>query len=279
MSIASFQRALCELIASPGLCLALRAAPEPLLANYELSPRERKRLMEVVWQRGMSTNCTLYRSNRVTPIYTLLSYTCLSLGGQFGGLMDQFWEAREYGDGQFHSEVERFGAFLRQRIANGAIASPFAGELLEFELAMNELEFGPRKEVLCEVARRLPPQDDTLCQLHPLARIVRFKHSPALLLGAAAAGDLPPDLPLQETLVILSILDGDLKIMELADAAHSEFDYLSSPAAGRLTPRVAPALANAGLLVRSLRPVGGGEGTPYEGSHDASGGKTGKINC
>ncbi len=251
MSIAAFQRALCDLIASPPLCLALRAAPGPVLAGYELTARERKRLTEVVWQRGMSTNCTLYRSNRITPIYTLLNYTCLSLGDQFGPLMDRFWDAREYRDGQFHSEVERFGTFLRRQIANGAVASPFAGELLDFELARNELEFGPRKAVLRELAKLLPPQDDTPCRLHPLARIVRFKHDPAALLTAAAAGTFPPDLPRQQTSVVLSMLAGGIEIMQLADTACGAFDDLTSPDAAPLTPRRAPELARAGLLVRS----------------------------
>jgi hypothetical protein len=44
MSLASFQGALCDLIASPGLCLAVRADPDATLARYELSGLERKRL-------------------------------------------------------------------------------------------------------------------------------------------------------------------------------------------------------------------------------------------
>ena len=65
MSVASFQQALCDLIASPRLCRALRAAPEEVLANYELSARERARLCEVVWQRDMlRRDCSLYRANR-----------------------------------------------------------------------------------------------------------------------------------------------------------------------------------------------------------------------
>jgi hypothetical protein len=142
VTLASFQRALCDLIASPALCLALRADPEATLARYELSARERRRLTEVVWQRGMSTNCTLYRSNRVTPVYTMLNYTCRALGGEFASMIDQFWDAQEYRDRQFLSEVERFGAFLRQQIAAGTVSSPFAGELLEFELATNALAQG-----------------------------------------------------------------------------------------------------------------------------------------
>jgi hypothetical protein len=104
----------------------------------------------------MSTNCSLYRSNRITPIYTLLHYTCLSLGDQFRTLIDQFWAVKDYQDGQFKSEAERFGAFLRPKIAAGEVASPFACELLDFELARNALEFAPRKELLRKVAL-LPP--------------------------------------------------------------------------------------------------------------------------
>jgi hypothetical protein len=229
--------------------LALRTAPEAILASYELSERERKRLREAVWQRGMSVNCTLYRSNRITPIYTLLNYTCLSLGAQFEPLIYQYWEARQYQDGQFHSEVDRFGAFLRQRIASGAISSPYSGELLEFELAMNALEFGSRKAVLRELACLPPPQPDTPCRLHPLARVVRFVHDPTALLRAAALGDIPPDVPAKDAFVVLSVLDGDLKVMRLPEGAHCLFDGLMTPPSGHLTPRLAPALANAGLLV------------------------------
>jgi hypothetical protein len=96
MSVASFQQALCDLIASPVLCKALRAAPDDVMAGYELSPRERTRLVEAVWQRGMSTNCSLYRSNRVTPLYTMLNATCRSLGDQFAPLLDAFWSSRNF---------------------------------------------------------------------------------------------------------------------------------------------------------------------------------------
>ena len=251
MSLTSFQRALCDLIASPDLCLALRKAPEATLARYELSARERKRLTEVVWQRGMSTNCTLYRSNRITPIYTMLNYTCLSLGGQFRTLVEQFWQAKEYQDGQFKSETERFGAFLRQRIADGAVSSPFAGELLEFELAKNALEFSSRKAVLRQLSSLKPPEVDTPCRLHPLARIVCFRHDPTALLGAAALGTMPsPDLPVRKVLVLLSVVNDRFTIMQLPNGALGGFDKTAPAILEQLTARLAPALADAGLLVR-----------------------------
>lgn len=256
MTLASFQRAICDLIASPGLCLALRAEPEVTLAPYELSARERRRLIEVVWQRGMSTNCTLYRSNRVTPIYTLLNYTCRALGGEFASLIDQFWNAQEYQDRQFHGEVERFAAFLRRQIAAGAVSSPFAGELLEFELAINALEFSPRKQALRDLAALAPPDADTPCRLHPLARVVYFRHDPEALLRVLASGAiLPASLPVRESLVALSAVDGDLQILRLPEELAVRSDDAASSIIEPLTPRRAPALAKAGLLVRLESPA------------------------
>lgn len=251
MSIPSFQQALCDLIASPQLCLTLRANPEAALADYQLSARERKRLLEVVWQRGMSTNCTLYRSNRVTPIYTLLTFTCRALGDQLRALLDEFWEAKEFQDGQFHSEVERFAAFLSRRIAAGGIQSPFAAELLQFELALNALEFAPRRQILDEIAKLPPIEPDTPCRLHPLARVIRFRHDPDVLLEAAACGALPSDMPERDALVAVSaISDGTPTVVRLSDdACDALFD-----AAGivePLIPRRVPALTATGLLVAS----------------------------
>jgi len=249
MSVTSFQQALCDLIASPRLCRALRAAPEEVLANYELSARERARLCEVVWQRGMSTNCSLYRANRVTPLYMLLTYTCRSLGDQFRSLLDEFWDGKIYRDGQFSSEVEQFAAFLRQRIADGMVSSPFTAELLEFELKLNALRSAPRKQLLREVKTLPAPGPDTPCRIHPLARLVRFHHDPDALLDAAARGVIAAaKIPRRETLLALSLVDGEVRVIRLPDDIRRALDddgqFLES-----LTPQLAPALADAGLLV------------------------------
>lgn len=249
MSVASFQQALCDLIASPRLCLELRANPEGVMANYELSTRESARLQQIVRQPGMSTNCTLYRSNRVTPIYTLLNFTCRSLGNQFGPLLDEFWDTKDYQDGQFQSEVDRFAAFLRQRLADGTVSSPFTAELLDFELALNALEFGPRKALLREIESLPPPEPDAPCRLHPLARLVSFRHDPAVLLPAAATGVMPaPDLPEQDSLVLLCVVNGAPSIMQLSEQVRRALADAAQDIAP-LTPRLAPELAKAGLLV------------------------------
>jgi hypothetical protein len=249
MSVISFQQALCDLIASPRLCRALRAAPEETLSKYELSARERARLHEVVWQRGMSTNCSLYRANRLTPIYMVLTYTCRSLGDQLRALMDEFWDAEIYRDGQFPREVDRFAAFLRKRIVDGVVASPFTAELLAFEMAANAFRFAPRRQLLHELQGIPAPGPDTPCRLHPLARLVRFRHDPAALLDAAerrviASAKIPP----REALIALSMVNGDVGVIQLSDDIRdllANDGQLLKP----LTPRLAPALADAGLLV------------------------------
>jgi hypothetical protein len=249
MSVASFQQALCDLIASPPLCRALRAGDEGVLANYELSARERTRLCDVVRQRGMSTNCSLYRANRVTPLYMILTYTLRSLGDQLRSLLDEFWDAKIYQDGQFSSEVERFAVFLRKRIAEGIVSSPFSAELLEFELELNALKCAPRKQLLREVEALSAPGLDTPCRIHPLARLVRFHHDPAALLDAAARDVIASTtIPRQETLLVLSLAAGSLSVIQLPDDFRRVLDddghFLES-----LTPQLAPALADAGLLV------------------------------
>jgi hypothetical protein len=250
LSLIAFQRALCDLIASPDLCLAVRANAAGALASYDLSARECGRLAALVWQRGMSTNCTLYRSNRVTPIYTLLPFTCRSLGSEFQPLMSEFWRSENYKDGQFKSEIDRFGAFLRSEISAGSVASPFAGELLEFELARNSLEFSRQKKVLRELENWPPLQADEPCQLHPLARLVPFQHEPEIVIGAVAQGDLPPDdLPEVKALLVLSIVDGDLTVLRLTDRAEYRYDTASSARTAWASPRVVPELAERGLLI------------------------------
>lgn len=94
----------------------------------------------MVCQRGMSTNCSLY---------------------QLGSLLDEFWDAKIYRDGQFSSEVDQFAAFLRKYIADGIVSNPFTAELLEFEFKLNVLKCAPRKRSLREIEALPAPGPDT----------------------------------------------------------------------------------------------------------------------
>jgi hypothetical protein len=216
MTLPAFQRALCELIGSPDLCLAVRADASDFLSRYDLSARERDRLIDIVWQRGMSTNCTLYRSNRVTPIYTLLHYTCAVLGDSLKGTLEAYWAASDLRDLEFKHEIHRFARFLRERIERGAIVDPFVEEVLEFELAVNELRFAPRREILRQLRDRHDAGGPTAgLRVHPLMRVARFRHDPTELLAALAKGQVPRALPETESFLLLSVVGETLSVQTL----------------------------------------------------------------
>jgi len=210
MTLAAFQRALCDLIRSPDMCLDLRASADGVLTSYDLSARERSRLLDIVWQRGMSTNCTLYRSNRVTPIYTLLHNTCMVLGDDLKDTLEAYWAASDLHDLEFKHEILRFSHFVKDQVQASVIVDPFIEEVLEFEVAVNELRFAPRREVL----RRLQAQEvredtPTRLQVHPLTRVVWFRHEPVELLGWLARKRVPRELPETESFLLLSRVDED----------------------------------------------------------------------
>ena len=212
MSIRAFQQALCELIASPDRCMAVRSDPASVLSRYDLTQRERDRLADVVWQRGMSTNCTLYRSNRITPIYTLLHSTCLLLGDRLKPVLDSYWSTATLRDLEFKQETHRFAKFLKQRIREGVITDDFVEEVVDFELAINALRFAPRRRILRELDEA-GGQDAH--DLHPLMRLVRFRHDPGLILDALTRGTAPKDLPETEAYLLLSRMNDDLEVTRI----------------------------------------------------------------
>lgn len=104
-----------DLVASPERCQAIRDADEAvsLLDGYDLSPTERSRLAGIVRHPGMAANCTVYRSNRLTPIVINLPDTCAALGPHFREVVDQFWASHptEYFV-HFLVESDRFATFV-----------------------------------------------------------------------------------------------------------------------------------------------------------------------
>jgi hypothetical protein len=183
MSLRDFQRALCDLIASPRLCLRMRERPEEVLARYELTPREARRLTSVVWQRGMSVNCTLYRVNRVTPVYSMLPLTCFLLGDALLPELETFWAEFTDTDLQYKTEIQRFAAFLHRRIEQGHVDMPCLAEVLEFELAVNELRFTSRRRILEDLDRSSIGDVRRAWRAHPLVRVLSFRHDPTVVLG------------------------------------------------------------------------------------------------
>jgi hypothetical protein len=215
MSQSAFQKALCDLIASPQLCVAARLKPEEVFGNYVLTDRELQRLISVVNQRGMSTNCTLYRVNRITPIYTLLPNTSFLLGDELVRLAEKFW-ALERSDMQFKLEIEHFGDFLREQIDQHSIENEFVEEMLDFELAINSLRFLQRKNIENRFMQASGEFSAFMMQLHPLIRVVRFQHEPTVLLSCLSAAKYPGnDIPKGDYYLLIDATVGDLEIRKI----------------------------------------------------------------
>lgn len=256
MSLQGYQNALARLIASPERCLAARADPAATLAGFDLDERERRRLAAVVWQPGMSVSCTLYRVNRITPIYSLLPLTCKALGDRLLPVAERYWTRDRRTDLQFGHEIERFAAFLRDEIATGTLAAEeWLPDVLAFEIAVNRLRYLPRQRLLEEAAaavdRRHPPR------LHPLVAVVAFSREPSALLEALAGdGSVGPAQGGEHYLC----LDGRGPEVELSPLppevgrAARSLGSEAGPGAGP-GPHLLEILLDDGLAVRAPRPL------------------------
>ena len=222
MTMEAFQRAMCDLVASPELCLALVQAPEEVLGRYDLSERDRRRLVEVVQQPGMFVNCSLYRANRLSPIYNLVPHTCFLLGDALVDEASEFWQGFRETRLQFHDEVKAFGKFLRRRLELGLLQNPMLAEVLEYELALNEFRYTPRLEVLARLELNGASESKPV-QLHPLVRIILFRHEPKRLLEFLDERRPPP----------YDLADGEFWL--LLDGKGEEVETkLIDPVVGRL---------------------------------------------
>jgi hypothetical protein len=172
--------------------------------------------MEAVWQQGMSVSCSMYRSNRVTPIYTLLNFTCFLLGDKLKDELERYWASSVLPDLQFKEEIERFSQYLKRRIHEGAIDDHFLGEVLDFELAVNEVQFISRRRLLQQINDIQSGWESGPFQLNPLIRVVRFRHEPFELLSLLRQGYMPPDeLPDGEFLVLLDATQERIDVKQL----------------------------------------------------------------
>lgn len=130
--LAEFQQALADLVAAPERCQTLRDAHDPgvHLRAYDLTPRERDRLVAIARHDGMSANCTVYRSNRLTPIVLNLPDTCAALGPHFRSTVDRFWASHPTENFvHFLVESARFAGFLTDADLPDDVAAPVRAAL------------------------------------------------------------------------------------------------------------------------------------------------------
>jgi hypothetical protein len=151
--------------------------PAGVLEPYDLTEREKTRLAAMARDRLMATNCTLYRANRLTPIYIYFPMTCRLLGPHLRRELDLFWQAHRRADLQYVGESARFCRFLKDRLKAGALESEYLAEIVDYETASIELRFADR-------------------EADSMTRIVRFFHDPQPLLEALSQpGNFPGNLP------------------------------------------------------------------------------------
>lgn len=236
MSLSGFQLALCDAIASPSRAQTLRLDPDAFLAGYDLTDRERRRLVAVGRQPGMTTCCAIYRLNRISPICLHLPMTMRLLGDGFMAQVEDYWSSRGT-DLQYCPEVVGFGEFLGERIRAGALSTPYLADVLAFELAVVDLQF----------ADGSTPMGGA----HPRIRLVRFAHDPIAILEALADERVPEDVPLGEQYVVIDGRDGSLRMIPLSAAVGQRLARLIAGDEVDLDASHDAALANVGFLASS----------------------------
>ena len=152
MSLLAFQRAIADMAASPALCRRVLDDAHGTLAGYDLTPLEVQRLASAADQRGMRMNCMLYRNGRLSPLVSQLPGTFHVLGYQLREVAEAFWVENPKVPRGVPGEMRRFAAFLRRRIAEGALTEPLLPEVLDWEMETYELALLPPERTKADVA-------------------------------------------------------------------------------------------------------------------------------
>jgi len=201
MSLPEFQRALSEMVMSPGFRNRVAEDPGGALSAFDLSERELRRLEALARDARLKTGTILHRSTRLSMLSNTMPRTCRVLGPKgLKELTHAYWSEHPPYSAFFIQEGIRFGRFALDRLAEG---QDLARAVLEAELAMLELT---EAEGVWEEPRELPPPPASgvwVPRLHPLCRAVRFRHPPLAVFAELDAGRVPRDLPEGERILLL----------------------------------------------------------------------------
>lgn len=177
MSLQAFQQAIVELTLAPRRVRQLRQGDLSALDKYDLTERERKRILHAAGQPGMELNCTIARGNRFEPVAELFPMTCTLLKPVLRELLDEVWEDAPPTNYQFAGEDEAFITAVRRKLAAGELAIEYLDEVFAYESRCAEL------------ARRMggvrAPDKES-------EAIIEFRHPPDLLLPPLSEFKLPP---------------------------------------------------------------------------------------
>lgn len=142
MPLVAFQQAFADLVADPALCRAIKQTPGLLNERYALTELEQERLIDIINQRGMVTNCMLYQINRFTPLFDLMPYSCKMLSKEIKQHTRAFWDSYVKTNFQFRDEVLLFADFLLKKAETGAFDHlPYLLDVIRFEITFNSIRF------------------------------------------------------------------------------------------------------------------------------------------
>jgi hypothetical protein len=210
MSIADFQRALCDLTLNPTLAAAVIGTGAGALSDYRLTPRERSRIIAVAGQPGMAVNCTLARANRFAPIVDAFPLTCWLLKPHLRMLLDELWSTHRPTDYQFAKEVDAFSAFVQSRLSQGTLKNPYAEDIFRYESAAWTLI------QTLQVTHTGPAQDAMIQR----SITVRFDHDPHRLVPPLERNQIPPpNIPRGNYLVRLTLRGDTLDVTTIDQGA------------------------------------------------------------
>ncbi|HVS09522.1 MAG TPA: hypothetical protein VMS76_06560 [Planctomycetota bacterium] len=149
--LVEFQQAFADLVASPALCRAVRDDASILDRRYELTDRERTRLVGLARHSGMACSCMLYRANRLAPLVMNLPQLCRALGDQLRPILDDYWTTYPNSDVHFVVESHRFCEFVARELRLGRPLPLDVGTAIETEMPPLAMRF---EASYTETARR-----------------------------------------------------------------------------------------------------------------------------
>jgi hypothetical protein len=164
--------------------------------------------------------------------------------------MELFWRTCEHTNLQFKAEVEQFAAFIRDRVKSGNVEDPYISEVLEFELAIDDLRFKPRRRILLALQRAPAEMQPTGVSMNPLVRLLRFRHNPVVLLQMLVEQKQPPSkLPEGEFFLLLDGRANDLALSMMESRTGRQLEEVARGGYGLSPSTDFVVLIKEGLLV------------------------------
>ncbi len=177
MSLQAFQQAIVELTLSPRRIRKLLQGDMQVLEKYDLTERERQRVLHAIRQPGMSLNCTIARGNRFESVAELFPMTCVLLKPVLRDLLDELWEDAPPTNYQFTGEEEAFSGMVRRKIASGELIIEYLEDVFAYESRCAELAQRMRGDAHSDDKGEV---------------IIEFHHPPDLLLIPLSEYQVPP---------------------------------------------------------------------------------------